>query len=832
MATARTHAVQRVSRALEFRSASEVGSFLLTCLEVASLARGTPVFDECLNRIRIRKQPPYWVHLRVMADVETVATLMRIAAANGGTAHKLEEMTAAYEEVELAKFLRRIRLQPLSAQVASDRLLLALWGFDTKQLREALLVLNDIATARCEVAFIEAGTPDMPSFLIRLQGLTHPDAVLSWAAGSKGKVEVFVPYQAEVHAGFYVRHGYRFPVAGLDTLADVQSELVLLRPTEKGAAQWVVFAEKQLHFFRKMHEVLGAEVSATESPLLELREGQCANRLPLELALVGDGEGTPLRLWQLDRVIDLQRQKLNELERRRLRLASGKFGDVYFAYRFEQRGADRLNPLLIRFLQQRLGILAEYEYTWCQPADGPGYHLLVAQRTERQLGFGVQLADAVYFQPEEYRRWGVNLYLPVGRRLVPGLGVDDAVPLLQQLLEKTQTHDASAILWDDLGAGKVLETRVLETQPLLSQFRVLNAFQRAEARQVAEQTRKTLIDQLRQTRESLTLSCRDIEQDILTYIGARCEEIETTYKDLNEKVVKAESELVCYEPEVARVADFIEHIPNLWADFVRAVVDLNRQLGRDRQEAYENLRNEYVYEHRRLRAIAACHRDLAAQIQLAVDKVAIDHDALAKDLSQAAETLRQGREVNAKLFGICVEIRDAFEKLAVRLKAIAAVQQKADRIQTAIDSVDQQEREARERLKRLETIREQMRDREDKLKQTQAEVQAKEIDSVSKAAELTRAEDALVQRLRDAAARLQRLEEDLQRIVAESRQTDELFAAIDEEAEMLRRRAGIVDRWQTHAAAWADYLNAQYGGLHQKDGQARAKATPVPPPKG
>jgi len=828
MAKAPPTRVQRQRKALEFLSASELGSFLLTCMEATGYSRGTPIFEDCLNRIYIRTPAPHQFHVRLLAEAHEISRLEQMALANGGKVRPVEELTGQYVQKSLDELLRIIRLQPAPVLAAPDHVLVALWECGAEQLREVLIGLNDLDTARCEVAFVEQTGPGLPTHLIQLHGVSHGDAVLSWASSRGRLAQAYLPYQSEGGHRFFVQRGYRFPLPGLDVLSSSASELVLLKQAESGATQWLDFEPHTLNFFRKMHEILEAEVDLKPTRQVELKEGAQPGRLPLELALASDTSEAPLRLWQLDKLIDLQRQKLNELEKRRQRLAAGKTGDVYFAYKFEQRGEEHLNPLLVRFLQQRLGVLADYEYAWCQPAEDAPFHLVIAQRTQRQIGFGMQLADEIYYQPEEFRQWGVNLYLPIGQRLLPSLGSNDAVPLLQQLFEKAEgrdaqaeSGDAKAVLWKDLGNARISETRIRETRALVDQFHILNSFQRGEARQIAEQTRRSLAEGLRKARENLAISCRDLENDILTYIGARAEQVEATYQDLRTQVAAAEADLAAREPQIAQAVEFVARIPNQWAEFVTAVIEINRHLMQDRTDAYEAMREEYRVGGRRLRALASCHRDLGAQIQAWQTRLVADQKAISDDLALLRAMMDQGTQVSASLFAIAVEIRQAYGKLEDRLKAIAAAQQRADRIQLAIDSVDEQEHAVKTRLKHLETVREQMREREEKLKAAVADAQAKEIDSASKAAELAQAEEEMFQRLRDASARLLELEADLQRVVADAQKTEQLFDAVQEEASMLHQRAEISGRWVGHASRWAAYLASEYATIQQKEAVSR-----------
>lgn len=811
--------VKRVGKALryfEFDDASGLGSFLLTCLEDTNYAHGSPIFEEHLNRIYIRAKPPRRLHVRVAAEPELLAPLMQMAAANGAKIHKGEAMTDTYSApVDILKFVQMLRLQPAAATgLSPERLLLGLWNCDEKLLRDALLYLTELSSVRCEVTFLARQGVDCPSHLIMLQGISHPDAILNWVQGRRLQIEVFQPNSPGT-ARFFVQRGFRFPMPGLEKLWDLPSELVLLRNQEQKRAQWLAFTHNELHFFRKMHEFSSVTMDVEPLPLVEMALPEEDQRsVPVELALAGDSlEGGPKRVWQLDKLIDLQRQKLNELEKRRQQMASDSSSDVYLAYKFFQRGALRLNPLLVRFLQQRLAVLADYEYAFCQPEAGDPYHMVIAQRTQRHMGFGLQLADVTFYQPEEYRRWGVNLYLPMGKRLVPSLDSGDAIPLLQQLLEKAGIQDTQAVLWEFRADNRIAETRLQETQPLLTQFRVLNSFQREQAMQVAQKTRQAISDELRAARGKLSITCRDIEQNILEYLGARCEEIEATYGHLHKRIADGQADLAKQETQIQEVAAFVDNLPKVWADFVQDVIGKNRSFAQSRLDAMKAMQQEYLHDRQDLRALAACHRDLAWQVQGWPQRLAQDESSLAQDIAAVEESLRKGLEINTKLYAVCVQIRDAYAKLAQRLEAIAAARKKADKIQAAIDNVDAQEREVKARLQRLEGMVEQIRQRREKVQKDFTDLQAREVDVASKAAEVAKGEEDARLRLHETSERLARLGQDLQRVAAEAQGTEDLFKAMDKEVEWLERRASIVERWRQHATKWSQYLQTQHQQL-------------------
>lgn len=821
MSKAARSTVRQARVALEFERPAQLTGFLLTCLGEAEFSRGTQLFDQHLNHVYIRRAAPHTMHLRVTGKIKPLKLLLQMAEANGGKGFALKELANEYLRTNVQGLLARIRLQPARLRQAPDQLLFALWECSTERLQQIVLHLTELTASWCEVAFIKA-EGDVPTHLIRLHTPAHTDAVLTWVGQQQGRAEVYTPYRSEGAGCFYVQSGYRYPLPGLDQLSDLSSELVLLGTVPQSkVTRWLAFPPGQLNFFRRFHEISDPNIEVERQPFVKMGEGAQPHPLPLEIAIAPQPAEGPMRLWQLDKLIDQQREKLLDLEKRRQILATGRGRDVFFAYKFVQRGADRLNPLLVRFCQQRLGVLANYDYAYCAPQNGEPFHLIVARQTQRDLGFGMQLADAVYYQPEQYRQWGVNLFLPIGRRMIPAVASSDAIPLLQQLLEKIGSHDAEALIWEDLGQGRIAETRITETQPLLSQYRLLNSFQRTDARQVVEQTRQGLIDELRHSRREVAVTCRSIEQDILTYVEGRCEQLELTYAELHEHLTLATADITEKEPKIEKVTEFIQSIPETWAKFVQAVLDLHRQLTKDRIEAHDALRETYRFSRETLRAAAVRHKDLNAKIVSYKEKVAADGHVLKEDLNRTQATIAEARAINGKLYALFIQIRAAYDHLSERIQAITAAQQKADHIQAAIDSVDKREREAQARLERLQGLEEQIAERVEKLKVKTAHVQAGESDAASKLAEVAQAEEDMFGRLRDASRSLADLERHLARVVADAAVTEELFCAIQEESELLQKRAGLVQRWEQHASRWSEYLTSEHQQANERAARVR-----------
>ena len=172
----------------------------------------------------------------------------------------------------------------------------------------------------------------------------HPDAFHVWIGNSETKFEVYTPHRTDLRESrIYTLWGYRHPVPGLERLAELDRELILLRPRKPGknsVSDWITFAAGDVNFFRKAYEFVDLEISLDDIPLVEMNEDPDEATLPLELAIVKKPKVGPNRIWQVDKQIDSQRRVLQDLEQQRSRLASDEPEEVYFAYRFDQTSED------------------------------------------------------------------------------------------------------------------------------------------------------------------------------------------------------------------------------------------------------------------------------------------------------------------------------------------------------------------------------------------------------------------------------------------------------------------------------------------------------------
>lgn len=828
-------------RELVFPRATAFLNFILTCSEDASLAPGSEMYKRSLNKVLVHKGKQT-LHVVAQGPEPLVKLMEQMAAANEGQAREYKPpQDEAFQTLSIEQLVRSVRLRQEKPK-KTGHLLLTLRGEDAEGLRKCVRQLWELGARAVEVAFVQRGGENLPSHCIRVTGMRHLSAFLSWAHGELNEAEVYAPADTDrSQARFYTSRGYQLPVLGLDRLCGLEGELVLVRPKDKSnAAQWLAFGAGQVNFFRKPHDVFDVEIALDEvmragEGVTELSEAPTKDTLSLELAVVPRARSGANQVWVLDGEIDRQRRGLQELERQRGRLASGDADEVYFAYRFDQEGMNQLNPLLARMLQRRLGVLAHHEYAFCKPKGEEGYHLVLANRTQRQLGFALQLADKVYYQPSQWRRWGVNIYLPVGTELSPRVDGPDAIPLLQQLLEKAgnasgtgdtdgkSLADYSAVLWEQSGQGQIKETRVRQTAPLLEQYRLLNSFQRSTATEVAAATRKALGDGLHAARGVLKSELDGLERELLEDFTSRTVVMERTFSTMEGQLKVATDLVKKVGPGAEKVSKLILDLPKEWVTFVNRVIDTHREISDPAVAAAAKLSNQIRRGRDELSALASRNRDLGAEARNRRDR-------LGKQLVEAENEVRDNtgiiHEVNdlaRRAVSLLKEIATLHAKLASRIQKVETAEKKAEQMQTEIDGVGQREIQVKERLAKLKALQVETEKVLVQVQAMEAEAGLQQHRLLSKSQELASKREELREKIERPLKQLEHIEEQLLVIATRTGEVDEVFNRLGEEVQMINSHAEAVQLWEQQRRTWTDHMEGQKKDLTETlKGMARA----------
>jgi hypothetical protein len=741
--------------------------------------------------------------------------------------------------LSVPRLLRAVRLKALPKHtLRPGHLLVALSDATTDTISKFLEYVWNLGLEGVEVAFLRNPRHGTPSHLIKLHALQRAEAFHAFCESFPGKLELYTPNRTDRRdSRFYTLFGHRFPVPGLEQLADLDRELVLLRPKNDGrVTEWITFAAGEVNFFRRAYDFVDLEIALDETPLVELREDVAPVEVPLELALVARPKTGPARLWQIDKQIDRQRRGLLDLERLRATLVAGELDEVYFAYRFEQPDKDQLNPRLIRLMQQRIGTLSHYDYAFCEPRRGHPYHLVIANRTQRQLGFSLQLADAVYYQPASWRRWGLNLYVPLHSELAPRIDDNDALPLLQRIVEGSDRSgrsdgapvpaaECAAILWEPGRDGEIDETRVARSAPLLSQFRLLNLFQRHVAALAEQATRQQLADGIRAARQRVEDQLDLLTRELLEHVDARTTRLEHSYAQLERALASAEGLVAQVEPRLDEIRQLVLTLPDEWIKFVNGVFELHRSFVGPQLEALAEVRETVHVGKQQLRALAARGQDLSAT----AEKHRVH---LETELNRCEETIAGHQQSQADLEKLHLratrvfrEISGLHKQLGQRLARIKKLEEEAAAMQQEIDQIKERDKKARQRHEQLKPLLAEYQQKAVQIDKQQETLNLREQTLLRQSLDLAERREQLKQRTRQVTAQLQQLEQYLATFVTRATQIEQASEQVTEQLELVGAHAQAIEMWDAQRQSWRDYLDMQYTEEDHKVAEIRRRLT-------
>jgi len=822
------------TRVLQFSRFEHLINFLLTCQSDADLGPGSGVWERYLSQIYVvssRRQQAFLV--QVAAHRDLLKRVLAIADTERAKPARAIPQGAGRPQ-PVSRLMRRILLRSARpAATTPPHLLAVFWRTNSEELSTHVHDLWNLGAGQMEIAFVRSGK-NRPRHLVRIHGFKHPDAFYGWWQQNSEDVEVYTPSEAdEEETVYYVLGGYCFPVPGLARLSDLHHEraLVLIRPNpSRGQApEWIALEGREAEFFWKSYEVVDLEVTRDEQPLVELEADRSEQAVPMELAIVAKPRSALTTLLQIDKEIERERRALRELENKRARLVGGEREELYFAYRFDQASPDELNPLLIRLMQQRLGTLAHFEYAYCQPTAGDPYHLVIATQTQQQHGFSLQLADGVYYQPANWQTWGVNLFLPMDMELAPRVDTNDAIPMLQRFLEQSTDagdetleaepengdfRDWAAILWERGYDGEIVETRVRETVPLLSQFRLLNSFQARSARSVGEATRRSLLETMQANWNAATVELDALERDLLAFVRQRSTAIEESYAQMDQRLATARRLVEQLEPQVDKVTEWVRSLPNAWVEFVGAVISKHYEISREAVGAHEELRREVLADRAGLRALVLRNRDLTAMASR--ERERLDSHFQTFDKSRAGfEELRQSAQSLAeRVVHVLEQVQSAHGQLAARIEECEAREREVEALQQEIDEIDERERDIGARLEEMRRRHALAKQREAGLKKKGKEIESRQRLLAEKSAEMFQLREDLRRQEEQISARLRHMEEQMEIIRAQSAGMESLHDTLHEQVELIDAHAGAVETWDSYRHAWETDLTQRGTRLH------------------
>jgi archaellum component FlaC len=820
----------------EFTSLRKLVGFLLTTQEDSAFRPGTAMFEKCLSQVHFQKSSgPYLI--RVQADRGSIQRLTSMAQGLAKEVHQDGRMPGNPNCVPVSKLMERITLVPETHHVPHRHWIVALWGMDGEGMADACSMLWDLGARQLDVgAARSSGRKAAPTFLIRLHGLRDVAMLRGWVHSEKKAAELYAPYtDGQTSSRYYVLDGYEYPVPGLTRLANLDAEVCLLRPEG-----WLAFGMDQIDFFRRSHIAIDFEVELKQQTVTEVPRSE-VTAVPLELELMPKPDAGKRSLWQVDQEIDRQRRALRDLEGLRASLLGRTRDDVHFAYRFDQPDSERLNPLLMRMMRNSLGVLSHYEYAFCRPQFGVPYHLIVSGRTQKQMGYSLQMADAVFYQPSDWRRWGVNLFLPLHTDLAPAVDTREAIPLLQQLLERSaaeypdeeaepdEVQDAQlwdAILWERGADQQIVETRVKKLTPLLEQFRLLNGFQPRVARDVEHNTRERLERALEETRRQVTDQLAEVERDLLGYVEERSQQVRAQYEEMDGQVRKAETLVEQMTPRVETVAGKLNKQPEDWTGFVRSVLEAHREVTREPLQNYEHLENlRGKFSAALLKTLTPRGRDLEEYCKSRQQQTGKLVETFETTQRSAAEKLKRLDELTGRMNRVIGEIQATQKTLAQRLNAIRKKQKQADQLQQEIETIDRREKEVNDRLERVSEWHAAAQQKQSRLDQQETSLRQQERAVAEQALRLRQLEEGLKQKLEQAVARLKRIERQMGTVRAQEEEVETTLRELETQVELLDAHEQAVAAWAKHYDDWNVTLERRHTEL-QEELQQRTNGEP------
>ena len=813
-------------RTLVFSIPADYVGFLLTCMENQSMGPGSEVYQRCLNQIfivRSRKDGRHVFCIHVIGDADVVQTVENMAVANGGRSGEYRQFPHKTRTLSIEQLMRSVLLRPTSMAGSRFRhILVALIDADTTAVSDFLNHAWGLGIHGVEAAFVRSPGKGSPSHFFRVFGIRYADAFHAWCRDQQTRIEVYVPmYPGVSHPRFYTLWGYRYPVPGLDRLLYQNRELVLLRPTQKDgqdATKWIAFNPENVNFFRKAYEFIDLDLADRTGSLVEVEEDTEKNPVPIELDLIRKPRPGPSGIWQVDKQIDRQRRALQDLEQLRGRLAAGEQEEVYFAYRFDQNGTDALNPKLIRLMQQRLGTLSQYDYAWCPTGRGRGYHLVIANRTQRHLDFSLQPADRVYYQPAQWRPWGANLFLPVGFELAPQIDADAAAPLLVKLLEQSDSTngnsssgsilDCPAVLWESEDNGRIREIRVRSTSSLLSQYRLLNSFQRSPAGKVESTTCQKLAESIQRTRQRVDSQFDDLSRDLLGHVGVRTEKLEKSYSDLESALRSAEDLVELVAPKVDEASQLVRNLPKQWIAFVNRVIALHASLTKPSVDAFLEFRGLLQVSRNQLVALALRGRDLAKTTDGRRKKLQARLEESDKLAARNHELDAEIVEFTERAAEVLAEITRVHRRLARRIENTKKAQARADQMQTEIDQIKEREAAAKKRLHEIKALHEKYQVRVADTQKREEENSKSEKTLVTRATELARRREEVRKQCLEVGTQIKHIERQLQGFGVASSRLDTAARHLGEQTELMDAHTDVIQMWETQESAWEKHLRS------------------------
>ena len=310
------------------------------------------------------------------------------------------------------------------------------------------------------------------------------------------------------------------------------------------------------------------------------------------------------------------------------------------------------------------------------------------------MGFSLEMADQVYYQPAPWRRAGLNLFLPFGFELAPRIDTDDSLPIVQRMMveadsperrrrlqieEQPRIVDCRAVLWS-MEEGQLRELRVADVAPLHEEFQLLNQFQRQVATRVADTTRARLEQSVRTAQARVGENLDVMASDLLTYLRERTGQLVGRYNSMSDSLTQAEQDVAHAEASVQAVTELLARLPATWSDFLEAVLRVHDAVTRPQARGWREVQERHAASVETLRQLTGQQGDLLTQANRRREQVTEHVEQCRTSAGNAQQTARDLDALTTRASDVVQSVQRLHQRLQQRLQSIQNQEQLVGRM--------------------------------------------------------------------------------------------------------------------------------------------------------
>jgi hypothetical protein len=441
----------------------------------------------------------------------------------------------------------------------------------------------------------------------------------------------------------YAQWDYEYPVRNIEQLYDFDHprchSLFALAGSghESGLQpQWLRISEADYEGMFALPEQrlrLDAAAVAEAWPAVDLQP-DVGHALELDFQVQREARGSSTSLEALETQIAHHQQAIVDL-RRDYRVAQAvRRQAIYLAYVFEQPlqaadgGPPPLSPTLARFLDQPFSQLSHMRYGFYEVSSGNGarrgLHIVFNDRPETHAQLLTSLADEVYIQREQWRAWGLRLFVRRGDDVRPRLEDDESMRLVRELLWRGDHPSDRPVLLRavppaEVAAGKapweilyIRETMELTDPGCLQLLHDRFAQPLLEFRAEVPAELET---QLRESEVRVSDQCADLERALVEAVDERIRKAEEAWHNVDERIREIARQTEDYDAAVNEAHEAMTGFPKSWVGFVETVLEADSDLHEGKVAAFRELRDAQA----RLAELQAKHADAVENVRLQIE---------------------------------------------------------------------------------------------------------------------------------------------------------------------------------------------------------------------